>query len=109
MDISFGDVGNHKVVRVIGDVDLYNVGDLKRSVFELIDEGDTNSLVIDMASVNYIDSSGVGALVAAHKKMKTQGGKFGLLSLTEDVLNILKLATLDQFFKIYQSEAELPQ
>ncbi|MBV6492506.1 MAG: putative anti-sigma factor antagonist [Turneriella sp.] len=109
MDISFGDVGNHKVVRVIGDVDLYNVGDLKRSVFELIDEGDTNSLVIDMANVNYIDSSGVGALVAAHKKMKTQGGKFGLLGLTEDVLNILKLATLDQFFKIYQSEAELPQ
>ncbi|HRP69518.1 MAG TPA: STAS domain-containing protein [Turneriella sp.] len=109
MDISFGDVGNHKVVRVMGDVDLYNVGDLKRSVFELIDEGETESLIIDMASVNYIDSSGVGALVAAQKKMKTQGGKFGLMALTEDVLNILKLATLDQFFKIYEGEAELPQ
>ena len=109
MDISFADVGNHKVVRVMGDVDLYNVGDLKRSVFELIDEGEMDSLIIDMANVNYIDSSGVGALVAAQKKMKTQGGKFGLLSLTEDVLNILKLATLDQFFKIYENESQLPQ
>jgi anti-sigma B factor antagonist len=109
MDISFGDIGSHKVVRVNGDVDLYNVGDLKRSVFELIDEGEVQSLIIDMANVNYIDSSGVGALVAAQKKMKTSGGKFGLMSLTEDVLNILKLATLDQFFKIYESEAQLPQ
>ncbi len=108
MDISFADVGSHRVVRVMGDVDLYNVGDLKRAVFELIDEGEVESLIIDMASVNYIDSSGVGALVAAQKKMKTQGCKFGLLALTEDVLNILKLATLDQFFKIYESEAGLP-
>ncbi|MBS0619746.1 MAG: STAS domain-containing protein [Spirochaetes bacterium] len=108
MDISFGEAGSHKIVRVMGDVDLYNVGDLKRSVFELIDEGDLESLVIDMANVNYIDSSGVGALVAAQKKMKTQGGKFGLMGLTEDVLNILKLATLDQFFKIYLNETQLP-
>jgi len=108
MDISFADIGSHKVVRVMGDVDLYNVGDLKRSVFELIDEGEMQSLIIDMANVNYIDSSGVGALVAAQKKMKTQGGKFGLLALTDDVLNILKLATLDQFFKIYGKEADLP-
>lgn len=109
MDISIADIGSHKVVKVMGDVDLYNVGDLKRSVFELIDEGEVDSLIIDMSSVNYIDSSGVGALVAAQKKMKTQGGKFGLLGLTEDVLNILKLATLDQFFKIYETEAQLPQ
>jgi len=108
MDIAFGEAGSHKIVRVMGDVDLYNVGDLKRSVFELIDEGDLESLIIDMANVNYIDSSGVGALVAAQKKMKTQGGKFGLMGLTEDVLNILKLATLDQFFKIYLNETQLP-
>ena len=56
MDIAFADVGSHKVVRVMGDVDLYNVGDLKRAVFELIDEGEVESLIIDMASVNYIDS-----------------------------------------------------
>lgn len=109
MDISFGDSGAHKIVRVNGDIDLYNVGDLKRSVFEIIDEGEVQSLVIDMANVGYIDSSGVGALVAAQKKMKTSGGKFGLLALTEDVLNILRLATLDQFFKIYENESQLPQ
>jgi anti-sigma B factor antagonist len=109
MDIAFSDVGNHKIVRIIGDVDLYNVGDLKRAVFGLIDEGEVESLIVDMSNVNYIDSSGVGALVAAHKKMKTQGGKFGLMGLTEDVLNILRLATLDQFFKIYEDEAQLPQ
>lgn len=109
MDIAFENVGNHQVVKVSGDVDLYNVGDLKRSVFQLIDDGDIESLIVDMKAVNYIDSSGVGALVAAHKKMKTQGGKFALMGLTEDVLNILRLATLDQFFKIYEGESQIPQ
>lgn len=109
MDIAFENVGNHQVVKVSGDVDLYNVGDLKRSVFQLIDDGEIESLIVDMKAVNYIDSSGVGALVAAHKKMKTQGGKFALMGLTEDVLNILRLATLDQFFKIYEGESQIPQ
>lgn len=109
MDIAFENVGNHQVVKVSGDVDLYNVGDLKRSVFQLIDDGDIESLIVDMKAVNYIDSSGVGALVAAHKKMKTQGGKFALMGLTEDVLNILRLATLDQFFKIYEGDSQIPQ
>lgn len=109
MDIAFENIGNHQVVKVSGDVDLYNVGDLKRSVFQLIDDGEIESLIVDMKAVNYIDSSGVGALVAAHKKMKTQGGKFALMGLTEDVLNILRLATLDQFFKIYEGESQIPQ
>jgi anti-anti-sigma factor len=54
-----------------------------------------------------MDSSGIGALVASQKKMRANNGKFALLHIHEDVLNILKLATLDKFFKIYDNADDL--
>ena len=107
MDITVKDLGKHKVMEVVGDVDLYNVGELKQAIFRLLDGEDVKSMIIDMSSINYMDSSGIGALVAGQKKIKTRGGSFALLNMKEDVLNILKLATLDQFFKIYENEEQI--
>ena len=107
MDISIRDLGKHKIIEVVGDVDLYNVVELKQTIFKLLDTEDVQSLIIDMKSISYMDSSGIGALVAGQKKVKTKGGKFALMNMKEDVLNILKLATLDQFFKIYDNENQI--
>jgi len=106
MDIDFKDLGDHKIIEVSGEVDLYNVSELKKALFSITD-GKFSSVVVDMENVNYMDSSGIGALVAGQKKMKAHNGKFGLMNIHDDVLNILKLATLDKFFKIYDNEDEL--
>ncbi len=106
MDIEFRDYGEHKIIAVSGEVDLYNVSDLKKALFSVTD-GKYPSVVVDMKNVNYMDSSGIGALVAGQKKIKAHNGKFALINIHDDVLNILKLATLDKFFKIYESEDEL--
>jgi anti-sigma B factor antagonist len=106
MDIEFRDYGEHKIIAVSGEVDLYNVSDLKKALFSVTD-GKYSSVVVDMKNVNYMDSSGIGALVAGQKKMKAHNGKFALINIHDDVLNILKLATLDKFFKIYEGEDEL--
>ena len=107
MNIEFRDLGKHKIIAVEGEVDLYNVGELKKTIYEIIDDGEVESLIIDMKEISYIDSSGIGALVAGKKKMKVANGNFALLNISEDVLNILKLATLDKFFTIYDSEAAI--
>lgn len=106
MEIEFKNVGEHRIVLVSGEVDLYNVSELKKALFSVTD-GANQSVVVDLKNVNYMDSSGIGALVAGQKKMKAHNGKFALLNIHDDVLNILKLATLDRFFKIYESEDEL--
>ncbi len=106
MDISFRDMGEHKIIQVSGEVDLYNVSELKKALFSLTD-GQHPSVIVDMKNVNYMDSSGIGALVAGQKKMKAHNGKFALMNIHDDVLNILRLATLDRFFKIYDSENEV--
>ena len=106
MEISYRDLGEHKIIEVSGEVDLYNVSELKKALFSITD-GKYSSVIVDMKGVNYMDSSGIGALVAGQKKMKAHSGQFGLLNIHDDVLNILKLATLDKFFKIYDSDSEL--
>jgi anti-sigma B factor antagonist len=92
MEIEFKNVGEHKIVLVSGEVDLYNVSELKKALFSVTD-GANQSVVVDLKNVNYMDSSGIGALVAGQKKMKAHNGKFALLNIHDDVLNILKLAT----------------
>lgn len=100
--------GEYTILEIDGDVDLYNVGELKKTIFNMVDEEDITKLVLDMQGINYMDSSGVGALVAGHKKLKGVDGTFVLLNIKEDILNILRLATLDQFFTICDSEDNLP-
>lgn len=107
MEIRFRELGKYKVIEVIGDVDLYNVSELKQAIFNLVEKEDLPSLVIDMKETNYLDSSGIGALVAGQKKIKLKGGTFALLYIKDEVLNVLKLATLDQFFTIYENENEI--
>ena len=106
MEIEFKDIGEHKVISVSGEVDLYNVSELKKALFSVTD-GSYSSVVVDLKDVNYMDSSGIGALVAGQKKMRAHNGKFALMNIHDDVLNILKLATLDKFFTIYQNEEDL--
>jgi anti-sigma B factor antagonist len=106
MEIVFRDVGEHKIIQVSGEVDLYNVSELKKALFSITD-GNNYSIIVDMKNVNYMDSSGIGALVAGQKKMRAHNGRFALMNIHEDVLNILKLATLDRFFKIYESEDDI--
>jgi len=106
VNIEYRDLGEHKIIDVSGEVDLYNVSELKKALFSITD-GQNQSVIVDMKNVNYMDSSGIGALVAGMKKMKAHNGKFALMNIHDDVLNILKLATLDKFFTIYNNEDEL--
>jgi len=68
LKIEYRDLGKHKIISIDGEVDLYNVGELKKSIFEMIDEEEVESLIIDMKDISYMDSSGIGALVAGKKK-----------------------------------------
>ena len=106
MDIDYKNIGEHKIIQVTGEVDLYNVSELKKALFSITD-GSSRSVIVDMKNVNYMDSSGIGALVAGQKKMRAHNGSFALMNIHEDVLNILRLATLDRFFRIYETEDEL--
>ncbi len=86
---------------VIGD----EVSALREKVKELLDGGNRN-LLINLADVSYIDSTGVGALVGCYTTIRNQGGQMKLSNLSQRIRDILLVTKLLTVFDIYDSETE---
>ncbi|WP_062269939.1 STAS domain-containing protein [Endozoicomonas arenosclerae] len=76
----------------------------KTYVFDLIDNGKT-AIVIDLAEVRFMDSSGLGALVAGLKKL-SGNGTFSLASAQPAVKDLFDLTSMDKLFKLHSSVDE---
>ena len=85
---------------------LLDDGDLvfRRHVHELIDRGRTKILV-DLAGVTYIDSSGVGMMAAKLKTVRDRGGDIRLLRLNTRGHRLFSVAKLHTVFEIFNDEA----
>jgi anti-sigma B factor antagonist len=59
---------------------------------------------VDLVDVNFIDSSGMGALIKGLNAIKAYGGEMTLIGLKPNLLNVFRLARLDSFFKIAAPE-----
>ncbi len=90
MKIEFRDIGEHKVIKVCGDMILYNAGAFKKALFSTID-GSRRSVIIDLNDIEYIDSSGIGILMAGLIKMRAHKGELALLRPHKDFLQILPI------------------
>lgn len=86
---------------VIGD----EVGALREKIKEVLEAG-TRNVLINMAGVTYIDSTGVGALVGSFTSIRNQGGQMKLANLGQRVRDILLVTKLLTVFDVYDSEAE---
>jgi anti-sigma B factor antagonist len=76
---------------------------LRKTIRELLDDGRTK-IVLNLADVNYIDSSGIGELVTAFTTVKKSGGDLKLLQLTKKVHDLLQLTKLFTVFDVYSDE-----
>ncbi len=64
------------------------------------------SLLLNLAEVTYIDSSGIGELVSAYTAVSSQGGQLKLLNLTKKVHDLLQITKLYTVFDVRNDEAE---
>lgn len=105
MDIEITKSGQATVLTPKGDFDMAAADDMKRRLTELIDRGQSR-LVMDLAQVPYIDSSGLGALVAAMKHARSAGGDIKLCALTPDVRAIFDMTRLIKVMEVHGSRQE---
>ena len=61
------------------------------------------SLIVDLADVDFCDSSGLSALLIADRKMKEHGGKVKLINVHKKVSGLLKISMLDRVFDINEA------
>jgi len=78
---------------------------LRERVKTLIGEG-KKKIVLNMANVKYIDSAGLGILVAAHVSANNQGAAVHLSNLGNKFHDVLQLTRLLTVFNVYDTEAE---
>lgn len=74
--------------------------------FLLLCKPKLESLVIDLAEVDFCDSSGLSALLIADRKMKEHGGKVRLINVHKRVSSLLKISMLDRVFDIQESSSK---
>ena len=93
------------IIRVQGDLDLRGSDTLLRELMKLEEEGGYNILV-DLGKVEFIGSSGLGALISALQDLKKHNGTLKLLHLQEGVMEKFKITKLIKEFEIYGSEED---
>jgi anti-sigma B factor antagonist len=86
-------------------LDAHNSGELKEQMLQLGENGKIH-LVVDLEEVQFIDSSGLGALLSGHKNTILQNGSFKLCNLQSQVQSMFELTRLQRVFDIYPSVQE---
>ena len=78
---------------------------LRSAVRRLLEEG-KKKILLNLAGVGYIDSSGIGELIANYTTVGRNNGQLKLLNLTEKVQDLLVITKLLTVFDVYDNEAE---
>jgi anti-sigma B factor antagonist len=81
---------------------------LHRSIRSLILEKNTQ-IILNLASVTFIDSCGLGELVASQVSIENKGGEIKLIGLTDQLRELLRATRLLAVFDTYENEAEAIQ
>ena len=98
-------VGEWTVLKLDGEVDIYTAGKLRDAVNHAVEEGNSR-IAVDLAEMEFMDSSGLGVLIAALKRLKENDGELILVSPRDQMRRILKLTGLDKILTIRESLGE---
>ena len=102
--ISIRETEGVTIVDISGEITLgEETGRLRQTVRDLVDKG-KKKIVLNLAGVHYIDSSGVGELVGSYTTLQNAGGQLKLLNLTKKVHDLLQITKLYTVFDVKDDE-----
>ncbi|MEQ9364784.1 MAG: STAS domain-containing protein [Leptospirales bacterium] len=108
MEINIRSVGAYQVIALKGELGLYGVPEASRWM-ETALTTPGNDVALDLAGLEFIDSSGIAAIVHWRKQVADGGGRFALLAVPENLRRVLELSRLHQRIKFLDSELELSE
>jgi anti-sigma B factor antagonist len=100
-------MGTWTILKVSGELDLHTSPALRERVSELLEAG-TSKLAVDLEHVGFMDSSSLGILVVALKRIRENGGELALVGVNGSPLKVLALTGIDRLIPTYGSTSELP-
>jgi anti-sigma B factor antagonist len=98
-------LGTQSILEVEGEIDAHTAPQLKGAIAALLDQGGVD-LVADLDQVTFMDSTGLGVLVGALKRVREQGGELRIVCSRRAILRILEITGLDKVIPLYSALGE---
>src|SRR5580704_11373662 len=92
-------VGGVPTIYLQGELDSYSAPRV-RNILETLTENQHPTVLIDMTGLEYIDSAGLGVLVAALKEVNDHDGALAIMGLTPAVARVFRVTGLDNLFMV---------
>jgi anti-sigma B factor antagonist len=102
---TIGPTGDCAVLQVTGEVDVYTAPILRQQILELAAKGAVH-LIADLSRVDFLDSTGLGALVGGLKRLREAGGSLVLVISTPRILRIFQITGLTKALAVQSSVAD---
>src|SRR3954469_3381275 len=93
------------VVAVRGEIDLFTAPEFKERIHAAIEDG-RDLLVVDLSETTFIDSSSLGVLIAAHRRLSLGGGRLVIACDVANVLNTFRITGLDSVLEVVASREQ---
>ena len=93
------------LIDLAGEVDAYTSARFREVMMDIIEDGSPR-LIVSMARVDYIDSSGLGALVGGLKRTSERDGKIIIVCHQSQVRKVFEITGLEKVFPIFDTEEE---
>ena len=106
LDVKERQAGDVTILDLRGEVRIGEGSIALRDAIRNLSDTGKQKLLLNLAGVSYIDSSGIGELIANYTTVSRQGGQLKLLKLTDRVQNLLVITKLLTVFDAYDDEAE---
>lgn len=88
------------VVTIQGELDAYTAPRLQSQLRDLINNQGNLTVVLDLATMTFIDSTGLAVLVEALKRIRSRGGELTLANPTRATLRVLEVSGLNRVFMV---------
>jgi len=106
LKINVRESGNVVVLDLIGRITIgEETASLRDTIKELLDSGQKN-ILLNLAEVSYIDSTGLGQFVGSYATVTSRGGQLKLVNLQKKLQELMQITKLITVFESYGSEAE---
>ncbi|NQU73591.1 MAG: STAS domain-containing protein [Candidatus Omnitrophica bacterium] len=96
-------VGDVTVCSLSGEININTSPEL-RKVFDELTAKKVAKVILDLGSINYIDSSGLATLIEMLRRMKRYNGRLRLCSLSEKVRSLFEITKLTKLFEMFDDE-----
>jgi anti-sigma B factor antagonist len=104
MKIEIRTIGDIKILDCSGKITLGEGTMAVRNTVRDILKGNGKKIILNLADVNYIDSSGIGELVSTYTTVTNNGGQLKLLNLTKKIHELLQITKLLTVFQVFENE-----